>query len=163
MATRSCVRLAAAALLATAPLLAQFSSVTATPVAPGCNLGWSGCCAVPSAPATLEFTLDTNAQRLDVTVAALEGCCGVTVPLRVLALGTTSAAVPLPQFGVGCTLHVTPAVLLASVVPTFSLQLPASPATLGFLAQGLAWQTWSIAPVAADRFLFTAASAVSLQ
>ncbi len=149
--------------LAAAPLAAQFSSVTTTTAAPGCNLWWTGCCAIASMPAALQFALDATNNRLDVTVTALEGCCGVAVPLRALALGTAPAAVPLPEFGANCTLHVDPAVLLATTGTGFSLQLPATPAALGFLAQGLAWQTWSFAPAAADRFLFTDAYAVTVQ
>ena len=145
------------------PLAAQFSSLTTTSIAPGCNLGWTGCCAVAQAPATLQLTLDGTAQRLDVAVQALEGCCGVSVVLRALALGTAQVAVPLPEFGAGCTLHVQPDVLLATTGASFSLQLPPNVATLGFLAQGLAWQTWSLAPSSSDVLLLTAAHAVSLQ
>jgi hypothetical protein len=155
-------RLAVTALLAAASLPAQFTSVTTTSVAPGCNLGWTGCCATPSMPAQLQFALDVNAQRLDVTVQALEGCCGVAVPRRALALGTSPAAVPLPMFGPGCTLHVFPDVLLATTGTTFALQLPPGVATLGFLVQGLAWQTWPLAPGNPDVFLFSDARAVTL-
>jgi hypothetical protein len=162
MSQPSLSRLLASTLLAAAPLAAQFTSVTSTPVAPGCNQWFTGCCAIASMPASLQLALDSTAQRLDVTVTALEGCCGVAVPLRALALGTAPAAVPLPEFGAACTLHVQPAVLLATAGTTFSMQLPPSVATLGFLAQGLAWQTWSFGPPA-ERFLFTDAYAVTLQ
>jgi hypothetical protein len=156
------IRSSALAALLCTPLAAQFSSLTTSSVAPGCNLGFTGCCAIVEQPATLQLGLDTTQQRLDVAVQALEGCCGVSVVLRALVLGGAPVTVPLPQFGAACTLHVQPDVLLATTGTSFALPLPPNVATLGFLAQGLAWQTWSFAP-GGDRFLFTDAIAVTLQ
>ncbi len=112
-----------------------FTTVTAQSVGPSCNFPSTGGCAIPSVPVSLTPTLDTGNCTLSIAVNAFEGC-GATVPLRVLALGFQPVAVPLPEFGLGCTLHVLPVVMLANASGPFVLPLPNGVASLGFLAQG---------------------------
>lgn len=50
--------------------------------------------------------------ELDIFVPAIEGCCGVTVPGRVLVLGKQPILVPLPDYGFGSELHVMPSMAL---------------------------------------------------
>ena len=105
------------ALTAATPSQCLFTSVSAQPVGQGCNSGHTGLCMIPGFPSTLIPELDTTNCELDVTVTALVGCGGVTVPLRVLAVGFLPTFVPLSMFGSGCALQVDPIALLASTGP----------------------------------------------
>jgi hypothetical protein len=119
-------------------LPAQIQSLSVTSIGAFCNMGSTGCCAVPSQPTALVPSLDVAAQRVLFDVAALEGCCGVAVPLRALALGTQQVLVPLPELGSTCTLHLAPVVLVAGVSNPFVLQLPPGLGSFTFLAQAAA-------------------------
>jgi len=101
--------LAPALLLATtAAAQCQFTGIAVQSYGTFCNTGPTGCCAIVSSPTTLSFGLDVTSCALAVEVNALEGCCGVAVLARVVAFGSSQAAVPVPQFGPGCTLWVQP-------------------------------------------------------
>lgn len=112
-------------LAAAATAQCQFSTLTMQTVAPFCNLGTTGCCAVVEQPTVLRGTLDTTRCAVGMQVSALEGCCGVAVQARILVLGTAPAMVPLPSLGRNCTLWVQPAaVLLLLSGDTFTLPIP---------------------------------------
>jgi hypothetical protein len=119
-------------------LPAQITSLSSTSIGAFCNMGSTGCCAVPSQPTALVPSLDVSNQRVLFDVNALEGCCGVAVPLRALALGTQQALVPLPELGGTCALHLVPVVLVAAASNPFVLQLPPGLGSFTFLAQGAA-------------------------
>src|SRR5262245_3113384 len=137
---RTTLRRAGAALLlgAAAAAQCQFTGISTQSVGAHCNLGPTGCCAIPSVPPVLAPALDVRNCRLDMEVRANNGCCGVVITMRLLVLGAAPAAVPLPQFGPGCTLWVQPAVLLLQLGPVFQLPLPPSLPPLTFFAQGSA-------------------------
>ena len=92
----------------TAAAQCQFTGLAVQSFGMFCNTGPTGCCAIVSSPTTLSFGLDGSSCTLNVEVNALEGCCGVAVLARIVAFGASPAAVPLPQFGPGCTLWVQP-------------------------------------------------------
>lgn len=125
-------------LAGTAAAQCQFSGLATQPAGPSCNIGPTGCCAIPSAPTQLLVQLDPAACAVDFTVLALEGCCGVTVPLRLVAIGTVPANVPLPQFGIGCTLWLQPDVILVQSGAPLSIVIPPLLPPLTFLAQAAA-------------------------
>ena len=127
--------------LAASSLPAQYQTLTAQSIGAGCNIGSTGCCDVVGMPTVLAPTLDTTTNRLLFTIDALEGCCGVTVQLRALALGTQQVLVPLPEFGSLCSLHVAPIVLLAATGNPFVVLLPPSGPPVTLLAQGAAFIT----------------------
>jgi len=140
----------------------QFSSVSAQSAGPYCNLGPTGCCAIAQQPTLLMPTLEVNTCRLNIEVSALEGCCGVTVAVRLLALGTASANIPLPQFGNGCALWLQPDVILVQQAPGFSLAIQPTLPPLTFLAQGSAIITNTLFP-SPTVFTLSNALALSLQ
>ena len=148
--------------LATASLPAQclFQSVTTSSIGPSCNFGSTGFCAIASMPSTLTTTLDTVNCKLIVQVNQFEGC-GASIPLRLLVLGTQPVAVPLPEFGMGCTLHVAPMILLAATTGPFSLDLPQGVSAMAFFAQGAALSHFPF--TSPDTLTFTDGLAVSLQ
>ena len=127
---------------ALAPAAAQspFTSVSMTSAGASCNLQPTGCCAIVSAPLEIFATLDVTQSVLRLAVPAVVGCCGIAVPVRLLAIGTAPAVIPLPGFGQGCTLWLQPAAVLALVNgDTFNLPIPATlPPPLVFLAQAAA-------------------------
>jgi hypothetical protein len=137
----------------------QFSSVSAQSAGPYCNLGPTGCCAIAQQPTLLMPTLEVNTCRLNLQVFALEGCCGVTVAVRLLAIGTASANLPLPQFGSGCALWLQPDVILVQQAPSFVLAIPPTLPPLAFLAQGSAIITNTLFP---SPTVFTLSNALTL-
>lgn len=147
--------------LGAAPIPAQvpFTSLTAQSVGEGCNGVSTGLCKFLSPPTTLSAQLDAGAGTVTITVNALE-FCGATVPLTVLVLGLQPAALPIPEFGVGCTLHLLPAMFLANTNSPFVLPVPTGLATLQFLAQGAAL---SVDPFGSDRFTTSNALSITLQ
>jgi hypothetical protein len=94
----------------------------------------------------LVSSLDVANQNVQIEVVAVEGCCGVAVQFRALALGTQPAIVPLPEFGAGCTLHLAPVVLLAATANPFVIHLPPGLPPLTFLAQAAAYITDPFSP-----------------
>jgi hypothetical protein len=140
----------------------QFSSVSAQSAGPYCNLGPTGCCAIAQQPTLLRPTLEVTTCRLNVEVSALEGCCGVTVAVRLLALGAAPANLPLPQFGSGCALWLQPDVILVQQAATFSLAIPPTLPPVTFLAQGCAVITNTLFP-APTVLTLSNALALSLQ
>jgi hypothetical protein len=129
----------------TAPVPAQclFTSVTTQSIGPGCNVGSTGFCKIVGLPTTLSVGLDAANCTLEVQVNLFESC-GVQVPVRAIAVGFASTALPLPEFGPDCMLHVAPIGFLTSTTGPFTLDLPPGVPTLSFLVQGAAL---SIAPV----------------
>lgn len=153
--------LAATAIALPARAQCLFTSVTATATGEPCNAASTGFCAVAAFPSFLLPELDPTNCTLDVTITAFESC-GAVVPLRVLAIGFQPAAVPLPEFGIGCELQVVPIALLTTPSPTVSVALPPGVPTMSFLAQGLAWSHF--APAAnPDVFAFTSGYTIDLQ
>ncbi len=135
----SWLRFAPAALIAgMTPAQCQFTALTSQPIGTFCNMGSTGCCAIAGGPTQLEAQLDVTNCSLGLTVRAIEGCCGVTIPLRVVAIGTTLANVPLPQFGIGCTLWLQPTDFFVLSGATTALPIPPALPPLTFLAQGAA-------------------------
>lgn len=150
-------------LSAATPAQCLFTSVTTTPVGQGCNIGHNGCCATLVPPmAYVVPDLDIPNCELDVTVSGFEGCCGVTTPLRVLAIGFQPTFVPLPEFGVGCALQVDPIAILMTTASVIPLTLPPGVPQLTFRAQGIAWSHFALSPEP-DVLVFTAPVSISLQ
>ena len=143
-------------------LPAQFQTVTTQSIGDGCNLGPTGCCAVVQSPTTLTASLDPATNQLRLDVNALEGCCGIAVPLRLLVIGTQPAFVPLPGFGSTCALHVAPVALFATTADHFLFNLPPLP-PLSFLAQAAAYITTPWPGPGADIVTFTDGVAITLQ
>jgi hypothetical protein len=114
-------------------------SIALRTVAPGCNSGPVGCCMIPAAPTTVSASLDTTACRLELTVQALEGCCGVRVLVRVLVLGSRTTGVVVPAFGPQCVLWVSPTIVLSSATSdAFLLAIPPGITPLDFHVQAAA-------------------------
>ena len=153
--------LAATTLALSTPAQCLFTSVTATATGEPCNAASTGFCAVAAFPSFLLPELDVANCTLEVTITAFEGC-GAVVPLRVLAIGFQPAAVPLPEFGFGCELQVTPIALLTTPSPTVSIALPPGVPTMNFVAQGLAWSHFAAA-ANPDGFAFTSGYTIDLQ
>ena len=151
-----------AALATVLALPAQFQTVTTQSIGDGCNLGPTGCCAVVQSPTTLTASLDPATNQLRLNVNALEGCCGIAVPLRLLVIGTQPAFVPLPGFGSTCVLHVAPVALLATTADHFLFNLPPLP-PLSFLAQAGAYITSPWPGLGSSVVTFTDGLAVTLQ
>jgi hypothetical protein len=150
-------------LSAAAPAQCLFTTVATQIVGQSCNFGHTGCCATLVAPvAYVVPDLDTANCRLDVTVSGFDGCCGVTTPLRVLAIGFQPTFVPLPEFGVGCALQVDPIAILTTTATSIALALPPGVPQLTFRAQGIAWSHWAPAPNS-DVLAFTAPVSIQLQ
>lgn len=136
------------ALLATtafAPAQCLFTTVTQSSVGPSCNWASTGFCAVAALPAWLLSTLDVPNCRLEIEVNAFSGC-GASVPIRVLVLGLQPATVPLPDFGLGCTLHVQPDLFFAQGNGPFLIDLPPGVQTFTFFAQGAAFSVPPLQP-----------------
>lgn len=72
------------------------------------------------------------------SLAAFESCCGVTVAVRLLAIGTAPADIPLPQLGSGCGLWVRPDTIRVGQAPTFVLAIPPTLTPFTFYAQSSA-------------------------
>lgn len=156
--------LSSALLFASASLSAQclFTSVATQMIGPGCNVGTTGYCKIVGLPTTTTFTLDVANCALDIRVNLFEAC-GVVVPFRAVAIGFQQIAVPLPDFGAGCTLHVTPDIVLSTSSGPLQLMLPPGVATLGFFAQSIALSLAPVGGQGSDGFTFSDAVAVSLQ
>jgi hypothetical protein len=105
--------------------------------------------------------LDAANCRLDITVSGFEDCCGVTTPLRVLAIGFQPTFVPLPEFGLGCAVQIDPIGIATTSSPVISLALPPGVPQLTFLAQGIAWSHWAPSPEP-DVLVFTAPVSIQL-
>jgi len=148
--------------LAAAAAQGPFTSVSLTSAGPSCNLQPTGCCAVVSAPTQMLATLDVTQSVLSIAVPAVVGCCGVAVPVRLLAIGTAPAVIPLPAFGQGCTLWLQPAAVLALVgSDTFVLPIPPTlTPPLVFLAQAAAVHTQTFGPTIVT---LSAAESITLQ
>jgi hypothetical protein len=154
--------LCVAALATSLSLPAQFQGLTTQSIGAGCNLGPTGCCAVVAGPTTLMASLDPLNNQLRLHVQALEGCCGIAVPLRLLVIGTQPAIVPLPGFGPTCVLHVTPVALFATTADHFLFNLPPLP-PLSFLAQAGAYITSPSPGLGSSLVTFTDGLSVTLQ
>jgi hypothetical protein len=100
----------------------------------------SGCNPVFGTNPALAVTLNPASCTVDITVSAFSGCCNTFLSGRVLCLGVVPVSVPLPNFGVGCTLLAQPDFLLLQPTAsgaTFVLPLPAAGIPpLTFFAQG---------------------------
>ncbi|HZN37457.1 MAG TPA: hypothetical protein VFD82_01565 [Planctomycetota bacterium] len=97
-----------------------FSSVSMQGYGQGCN-------PVFAIDPTLAVALDTANCRLLLTVSAFTGCCNTFLVGTLLTLGVQPTSIPLPQFGVNCTLLVVPVILEfqpTAAGSTFVLQLP---------------------------------------
>jgi hypothetical protein len=150
-----------AAALATNVASAQclFANVAGVTIGPSCNLPSSGFCKLLPPPTALVSSLDTGNCTLTVHVEAFSGC-GASVPIRALAIGLQNAAIPLPEFGLGCALHLLPVAMLVGTSGPFVLQLPQGVASLGFLMQGAAF---SQAPQGTSSLTFSDGIAITLQ
>jgi hypothetical protein len=152
-----------AALTATAlPAQCLFTSVTAQSIGASCNVPSTGFCAIVAVPASLHFALDVPNCSLEVDVNAFSGC-GASVPLRVLVFGTQPAAVPLPEFGSDCFLHLLPIAFLTTTTTSFTLALPPNVPALSFLVQGAALSTFVSPGPGTTTLAFTDGVSVSLQ
>jgi hypothetical protein len=154
------------ALLSSAGIAAaqcQFTTLTQQVIGSGCNIGFIGCCAVLPITPTFLPTLDPQNCELDIFVPAIEGCCGVTVPGRVLVLGTQQGLVPLPDFGFGCELHVMPSTALLTTADTFSLPLPPSLPPITLMAQAGYFSVWTQGAGSLSTFVITDARSLALQ
>jgi len=141
----------------------QFSSLTTQSAGGFCNMSSTGCCAIPTAPTQLLPALDVPNCRLNFTVWALEGCCGLSVPIRFLAIGMTPAVIQFPQFGPNCTMWLVPDLFFVMVsTDTVSLPIPPSLPPVTFLAQGAAVVNDPFGPVSV-LMTFSNAAAVTLQ
>jgi len=153
-----------AAVVAVLPLAAAqcpFSSLSVQSAGASCNLQPTGCCAIVSGPTQLNATLAVTPCALDLEVPAIEGCCGVAVPARLLVLGDAPTAVPLPNFGPSCTLWVLPGVaLVLTLGDRFTLPIPPALPPITFLAQAAAIHTSPFGPPVVT---FTEAKALSLR
>lgn len=147
---------------AAAPAQCLFTSVATQSIGPGCNVGSTGYCKVVGLPTTLEVSLDTTNCRLDVAVNLFEAC-GVQVPFRLLAVGFAPAAVPLPEFGMGCTLHLAPIGVLTQASGPFAIDLPPGVQQLSFLVQGAAMSLAPVGGQGADSLTFSDGLQVDLQ
>lgn len=149
------------ALAAASPAQCLYTTMTTQTVGAGCNVGTTGYCKIVGLPTTNVLTLDVQNCALGVQVSLFEAC-GVVVPLRAVVIGFQQIAVPLPDFGVGCMLHVSPDLVLSTASGPLQLALPLGLPFLGFYVQSLAL---SLAPpgAGADGFTFTDAVWVDLQ
>lgn len=140
----------------------QFSSLSTQSAGAHCNIGPTGCCAIAGLPTQLRPALDVAACTVEFSVFAIEGCCGVTIPLRLVAIGTAPANVPLPQFGAACSLWLVPDVVLAQTGSSLSIAIPPTLPPLTFFAQAAAVVVDPFA-VPAGVVTLSAAAAISLQ
>jgi hypothetical protein len=129
---------AAMTVLAAADAQCQFTGIATQHLGAFCNIGSTGCCAVPSSPTRIEPSFDGSACVFDVAVRAVEGCCGVTVVLRALAIGTPHPGIPLPDLGLGCTLWVQPADVRVQTGELFRFPIPPTLPPVTFAAQAAA-------------------------
>jgi hypothetical protein len=150
------------ALAASLPAQCLFTTVATQPIGPGCNVGSTGFCKIVGMPTTLAATLDVTNCALDVQVHLFESC-GVTVPLRLLVLGFQPMTIPLPDFGLSCTLHLAPIAILAGTSGPFSLPLPPATPAFSFLMQGAALSLAPFGGQGADTLTFSDALQVDLQ
>lgn len=144
------------------PAQCLFTSVTTQTIGSGCNVGTTGYCKIVGLPTTTTFALDIPNCALDIQVTLFEGC-GVVVPLRAVVIGFQQVAVPLPDFGIACLLHVSPDIVLSTGSGPMQLALPPGVASLGFFAQSIALSLAPAGGQGADGFTFSDAVAVSLQ
>ena len=154
-------RLALAALL-TAPLVpaqCPYTSATTRTIGQGCNHASTGFCRLASRPTLLEVNLDARNCQLDLNVVAFSGC-GASVPLRAVVIGFRQVNFPIPSFGQSCTLHVVPALVLASTTESIELRLPRRGGPLTLLMQAYAL---SIPPFGNQISTLSDAHAVNLQ
>jgi hypothetical protein len=153
--------LAVAAVLPLAAAQCPFSSLSVQSAGASCNLQPTGCCAIVSGPTQLNATLAVTPCALEMQVPAVEGCCGVVVPARILVLGDVLTAVPFPNFGPTCTLWVLPGVaLVLTLGDSFSLAIPPALPPITFLAQAAAIHTSPFGPPVVT---FSEAKALSLR
>jgi len=153
---------AALALASTAAAQCQFSSLSAQSAGAFCNISSTGCCAIPSAPCQLLPLLDVTNCTVVFTVHQLEGCCGITVPFRFLAIGMTPAVIPLPGFGPTCTLWLVPDQFFVMTTATIAIPIPPTLPPLTFQAQGAALVNDPFGPVN-PVMTISGALAISLQ
>ncbi len=161
----NCVVSSLAILLATAaalPAQCLFTTVTTWSVGAGCNVGSTGFCKSVGLPTTTSFSLDVSNCTLDIQVNLFEAC-GVVVPLRAVVIGFQQVAVPLPDFGVGCMLHVSPDVVLATASGPIPLALPQGMLGFGFFAQSIALSIAPLGGAGGDAFTFSGGETVILQ
>jgi len=100
-----------------------FSSVSVTSYGQPCSI-WLG----PTPPTTLAVQLDGASCTLGLDVMAFPGCCNTFLTGQLLVLGLNQISVPVPQFGVNCTLLVSPDVILFQQSSgQFAMPLPNAP------------------------------------
>src|SRR5262245_21904187 len=155
--------LAAALSLATAATAqCQFSSLSSQSAGAFCNIPSTGCCAIASSPTQLQPALNVTACTVEFTVRQIEGCCGMAVPFRFLAIGMTPAVIPLPEFGPTCTLWLVPDQFFVMTTATISIPIPPTLPPLTFQAQGAALVIDPFGPVN-PVMAISGALAISLQ
>ncbi len=144
------------------PAQCLFTSVTTWSIGGGCNVGSTGFCKLVGMPTTTSFSLDVSNCTLDIQVNLFEAC-GVVVPLRAVVIGFQQVAVPLPDFGVGCMLHVSPDIVLSTGSGPIPLVLPQGMAGFGFHAQSIALSIAPLGGANGDAFTFSGGETVILQ
>ena len=140
----------------------SFSSVTTQVIGAGCNVGSTGYCKNVGVPTTTAFTLDGANHALAIEVNLFEAC-GVTVPLRAVAVGFAPISVPLPDLGLGCELHVVPDLILTSATNPLRLSLPHGLPTLWLFTQAIALSLAPPGGQGSDGFTLSEGRLVSLQ
>ena len=100
-----------------------FTTVTATAYGQPCSV-WQLANQMPA----ISVSLDASNCTLGLDVTAFPGCCNSFLTGRVLVLGLAPIAVPVPQFGVNCTMLTSPDVILFQQSSgAFQMSLPAAP------------------------------------
>ncbi len=123
-----------ASLLA-ASLAAQCPYVSATQQSYGLPCG-----SVFSVPPLIAARLDVPQCTLRLQVNAYTGCCNTFLRARVVVLGLQPTSIPLPQFGLGCTLWTQPLASLYQPTAsgdTFPIPLPPGLPPITLHAQGV--------------------------
>lgn len=118
--------------LATA-LVAQcpYGTMLATTSGAGCGTGLTVTATLTPAPCTLTLSLTGSGGSTTCTATFL------------LALGVTSATVPLPELGPACTLLVQPDAVLLAPTAGFLLAIPPAVPAITVHLQGAVWQVCS--------------------
>ncbi|MBL9078410.1 MAG: hypothetical protein JNL08_12945 [Planctomycetes bacterium] len=144
------------------PAQCLVTTVTTQTVGTGCNVGSTGYCKLVGVPTTTTYTLDVTTCTLDAHVNLFEAC-GVVVPVRAVVIGFQQVAVPLPDFGVGCMLHVAPDIFLTTGSGPVQLMVPLGLPGVGFFAQSVAFSVAPPGGAAGDGFTFSDAALVIVQ
>lgn len=150
------------ALASAAPAQCLYTTLATQVVGAGCNVGTTGYCKIVGLPTTTTLTLDVQNCALDMQVNLFEAC-GVVVPLRAVVVGFQQIAVPLPDLGVNCMLHVSPDIVLSTSSGPLQLALPLGLPFLGFYVQAVALSLEPSGGLGADGFTLSNAVWVDLQ